>query len=168
MTSDEVAVVIHTVYKILFYDWIPSSPSATSSDSGVVVISPNLSIIVHCIQRFLVVVIQECGDELDAEDRSRFSRIFRELLKSSEATHYSDLKQCLDKTRRVYIELWTSMLCLPFGAAGKFPSVVASTTSSSGGDESIKFAASKSRSVINKSTAVGSGKTRASNGARTR
>ena len=100
LSSNEISQLVDVVYQILFYDgWL---------------FSPRDTIIVHCVQRFLVVVIDVCCQELDIDVRLRLAKDFRFLLKQSEQEHYKDLKQILKQTQILYIQLWCSLLCVPF------------------------------------------------------
>ena len=107
---DTIAAVIHTVYKVLYLDW-----------SGGHVL--HLGVIVHSVQRFLVVVVEVAAVELDREDRFRFVRSFRDLLRASEVSGYRSVHQCLDRTRRAYVELWVALLCSPFSGEPESPTI---------------------------------------------
>ena len=99
-SSSEISQLVDVLYQILFYDgWI---------------YSPRDTIIVHCVQRFLIVVIDVCCQELDIDVRLKLAKDFRYLLKESEQEHYKDLKKIVKQTQILYIQLWCSLLCVPF------------------------------------------------------
>ena len=97
----ELARMIHTVYKVLFFPWIKRGQRS------------HLSMILHCVQNFLVIMV-EMAANLDEDDRLRYSRFTRDLLAACESNRYSPLEACLIRTRTLYIDLWCSLLCLPF------------------------------------------------------
>ena len=100
LSSNEISQLVDVLYQILFYDSWPFSPRDT--------------IIVHCVQRFLIVVIDVCCHELDIDERLKLAKDFRYLLKRSEQEHYRDLKTIVKQTQVLYIQLWCSLLCVPF------------------------------------------------------
>ena len=102
MEAEEVDETINLLYKILYFDWLASEP-----------ISDQLPIILHCVQKFLVVVIDVCP-ELEANDRRRLSLCSKGLLKQCEDAKYTPLKECLTRTRTLYIQVWCAILCVPF------------------------------------------------------
>jgi len=100
LSSVEISQLVDVLYQMLFYDgWL---------------YSPRDTIIVHCIQRFLIVVVDVCCQELDIDVRLRLAKDFRHLLKQSEHEHYQDLKKIVKQTQVLYIQLWCSLLCVPF------------------------------------------------------
>ena len=99
---DDAAAVIHSVYKVLFYRW-----ERRLTDGPV-------AIVVHSVQRFLILVVDVVVIDLDVDERLRFARQARDLLRSSEAGHYRDVVSCLERTRRVYLDLWCALLLAPF------------------------------------------------------
>jgi hypothetical protein len=100
LSSSEISQLVDVLYQILFYDgWL---------------FSPRDTIIVHCIQRFLIVVVDVCCQELDIDVRLKLAKDFRYLLKQSEQEHYHDLKKIVKQTQVLYIQLWCSLLCVPF------------------------------------------------------
>lgn len=102
MEAEEVDETINLLYKILYYDWLAAEP-----------VSDQLPIILHCVQKFLVVVIEVCP-ELEANDRMRLSLYSKGLLKQCEDAKYQPLKECLARTRTLYIQVWCAILCVPF------------------------------------------------------
>jgi len=102
MEAEEVDETINLLYKILYFDWLAEDP-----------ISDQLPIILHCVQKFLVVVIEVCP-ELEASDRMRLGLCSKGLLKQCEDTRYQPLKECLARTRTLYIQVWCAILCIPF------------------------------------------------------
>jgi len=102
MEAEEVDETINLLYKILYFDWLAEEP-----------ISDQLPIILHCVQKFLVVVIEVCP-ELEASDRMRLGLCSKGLLKQCEDTRYQPLKECLARTRTLYIQVWCAILCIPF------------------------------------------------------
>lgn len=102
MEAEEVDETINLLYKILYFDWLAEEP-----------ISDQLPIILHCVQKFLVVVIEVCP-ELEASDRMRLGLCSKGLLKQCEDTRYQPLKECLTRTRTLYIQVWCAILCIPF------------------------------------------------------
>lgn len=88
------------LYQILFYEFWPFSPRDT--------------IIVHCVQRFLIAVIDVCCHELDIDERLKLAKEFRYLLKTCEQAHYQELKTILKQTQILYIQMWCALLCVPF------------------------------------------------------
>ena len=104
METEEIDQTIHLLYKILFYEWL-SSP----------VTPPNqhLPIILHCVQKFLIVLVDVCPD-LEATDRCRLSICCKGLLKQSEDAKYAPIKEILQRTRTQYIQIWCAILCVPF------------------------------------------------------
>lgn len=102
MEAEEVDETINLLYKILYFDWLAADP-----------ISDQLPIILHCVQKFLVVVIEVCP-ELEANDRMRLSLYSKGLLKQCEDAKYQPLKECLTRTRTLYIQVWCAILCVPF------------------------------------------------------
>ena len=102
MEAEEVDETINLLYKILYFDWL-------AADS----VSDQLPIILHCVQKFLVVVIEVCP-ELEANDRMRLSLYSKGLLKQCEDAKYQPLKECLTRTRTLYIQVWCAILCVPF------------------------------------------------------
>lgn len=105
MEAEEVDETINLLYKILYHDWLASEPT-----------SPQLSIILHCVQKFLIVVVNVCP-ELEASDRQRLSICGRGLLRQCEDAKYSPIAECLSRTRTFYIQVWTSLLCVPFAVS---------------------------------------------------
>jgi len=100
LSSAEISQLVDVLYQMLFFDgWL---------------YSPRDTIIVHCIQRFLIVVVDVCCQELDIDVRLRLAKDFRYLLKQSEQEHYQDLKKIVKQTQVLYIQLWCSLLCVPF------------------------------------------------------
>ena len=103
MEADEVDETIHLLYKILYHDWLdPGSPT-----------TDQLSIILHCVQNFLVIVVDVCP-ELEAEDRRRLSICAKGLLRQCEDAKYAPISECLSRTRTLYIQVWCAILCIPF------------------------------------------------------
>jgi hypothetical protein len=100
LSSKEISQLVDVLYHVLFYDGWPFSPRDT--------------IIVHCVQRFLIVVIDVCCQELDIDERLKLAKSFRYLLKRSEEEHYRDLKSIVKQTQVLYMQLWCSLLCVPF------------------------------------------------------
>jgi hypothetical protein len=96
LDSDGICRLIYTLYRVLFFDWL------TRSQSGDKIV---VAVIVHCIQRFLVVAVNVCR-ELEPPTRLRLSRSFHQLLASSEDSRYDDLRGCLYTTRTAYIDFW--------------------------------------------------------------
>jgi hypothetical protein len=102
MEADEVDETIHLLYKILYHDWLSlDTPNA------------HLSIILHCVQKFLVVVVEVCP-ELESSDRRRLSISSKHLLRQCEDSRYTPLAVCLERTRTLYIQVWCAILCIPF------------------------------------------------------
>jgi hypothetical protein len=100
LSSTEISQLVDVLYQVLFYDgWL---------------FSPRDTIIIHCIQRFLIVVVDVCCQELDIDVRLKLAKDFRYLLKQSEQEHYRDLKTIVKQTQILYIQLWCSLLCVPF------------------------------------------------------
>ena len=100
MEAEEVDQTIHVLYKILFYDWL-SQPST------------HLPIILHCVQKFLVLIVDVCPD-MEATDRCRLSICCKGLLRQSEDAKYAPIKEVLQRTRTQYIQVWCAILCVPF------------------------------------------------------
>lgn len=113
METDEVDETIGMLYKILFVDWLP-----TGSEP----VSPQLAIILHCVQKFLVIVVDVCP-ELEANDRRRLSICSRGLLRQCEDAKYSPVAECLARTRTLYIQVWCAILCVPFALESTSPSL---------------------------------------------
>ncbi|TRY62927.1 hypothetical protein TCAL_14356 [Tigriopus californicus] len=99
-TIDDIARLILTVYRVLFYEWIQRKRTT------------HLAIILHCVQHFLVTMV-DLASHMDVDDRLRFARICGDLVRESEMGRYKDLGAVLLQTRTVYIDLWCAMLCLP-------------------------------------------------------
>lgn len=99
-TIDDIARLILTVYKVLFYEWIKQKRTS------------HLAIILHCVQHFLIIMV-DLASHMDMDDRLRFARICGDLLRESEMGRYKDLGVVLARTRTVYIDLWCAILCLP-------------------------------------------------------
>ena len=101
MEAEEVDQTIHVLYKILFYDWLSPQPST------------HLPIILHCVQKFLILIVDVCPD-LEARDRCRLSICCKGLLRQSEDAKYAPVMEILQRTRSQYIQVWCALLCLPF------------------------------------------------------
>lgn len=101
METEEIDQTIHLLYKILFYDWLSSSTTA------------HLSIILHCVQKFLILLVEVCPD-LETTDRSRLSICCKGLLRQAEDAKYAPIKEILQRTRTQYIQVWCAILCVPF------------------------------------------------------
>ena len=104
MQAKEVDETIHLLYKILYYDWLDDRPGVVSSP---------LSIILHCVQKFLIIVVDVCPD-LESNDRRRLAICSRGLLQQCEDAKYSPITECLARTRTFYIQVWCALLCVPF------------------------------------------------------
>ena len=100
MDAKEVDETIGLIYKILYYDWNPEETS-------------NLSIILHCVQKFIILIVEVCPD-LGKSERTRLAICSRGLLRQCEDAKYTPLTECLTRTRTLYIQVWCAMLCLPF------------------------------------------------------
>lgn len=101
MEAQEVDETIHLLYKILYFDWMASNHHQ------------QLSIVLHCVQKFLVILIDVCPD-LETNDRRRLSICSRGLLRQCEEAKYCPLGECLSRTRTLYIQVWCALLCVPF------------------------------------------------------
>ncbi|CAB4056615.1 unnamed protein product [Lepeophtheirus salmonis] len=104
---EEISSVLRTIYSILYHNWQTHS-SSKSLDF--------LSLSLHCIQMFLVSVVQylDLSSTEDEEDiKERFERKFGELLKNCELIGYSNVDTCLRKSQRVFIEFWCNLLNVP-------------------------------------------------------
>lgn len=104
METEEIDQTIHLLYKILFYDWLSSSSPTTTA---------HLSIILHCVQKFLILLVDVCPD-LERTDRSRLSICCKGLLRQAEDAKYAPIKDILQRTRTQYIQVWCAILCVPF------------------------------------------------------
>ena len=102
MDTDEVEETIHLLYKILYHDWL-----------GHVPVTSHLPMILHCVQKFLVIMVNVCPD-LDPETRSRLSTSTGALVKYCEEIRFSRIRECLDRTRQSYIQVWCAILSIPF------------------------------------------------------
>ena len=100
----DVSGVVYTVYRILFYDWLGEARTG------------QLSMILHCVQTFLIVVFEEAEFEDHGGDKRRLVKDLKALKRSCEAMRYRHLGACLDHTRRIYIDFWSSLLSLPYVA----------------------------------------------------
>lgn len=101
MQAKEVDETIHLLYKILYYDWLEGA------------VSVQLSIILHCVQKFLIIVVDVCPD-LEPNDRRRLAICSRGLLRQSEEARYAPITESLARTRTFYIQVWCALLCVPF------------------------------------------------------
>ena len=99
-SGNEVAEVIHTVYKILYFKWTDNKENSRMK---------HLSIIVHNVQKFLILVVDIA--DLDMDNRLKFARYFRALLSESVKWRYQNIEICLEKTRKLYIDFWCCLLC---------------------------------------------------------
>ena len=93
-----------TFYLFNFFLLISDRPGAVSSQ---------LSIILHCVQKFLIIVVDVCPD-LESNDRRRLAICSRGLLRQCEDAKYSPITECLARTRTFYIQVWCALLCVPF------------------------------------------------------
>ena len=100
-TAEDASVVLLNVYRVLFFDWV-------SVKSG--------SVVLHCVQRFLIIVVDSVSD-LDMEERLHFAGLFRAVLRSGELDRYRNLRSSLEDTRRAYVDFWVALLCAPFSRA---------------------------------------------------
>lgn len=98
--ADDTSLVIHGVYKIIFFDWLNGH------------VRTHLAIILNSLQRFLIILVDLV--DLDMDDRLRFAKFFRDLLGQCETSGYKNLQLCLMRTRRLYIDLWCALLLTPF------------------------------------------------------
>ena len=101
MEAAEVDETIHLLYKILYHDWMNLGHNG------------QLSIILHCVQKFIIIVVDVCP-ELEAADRRRLAICSRGLLRQCEDARYNPLSECLSRTRTLYIQVWCAILCVPF------------------------------------------------------
>ena len=76
-------------------------------------VSGQLSIILHCVQKFLIIVVDVCPD-LEPNDRRRLAICSRGLLRQSEEAKYAPINESLARTRTFYIQVWCALLCVPF------------------------------------------------------
>ena len=76
-------------------------------------VSGQLSIILHCVQKFLIIVVDVCPD-LEVNDRRRLAICSRGLLRQCEDAKYAPINECLSRTRTFYIQVWCALLCVPF------------------------------------------------------
>lgn len=96
----DVASLVHTVYMIISHDWLRSN---SGSSKG------NVTIIVHCVQAFIVIVADVALDEEEGTNNYLKKRT-KELAASCQQSGYSDLAGCLAATRRLYVDLWCALM----------------------------------------------------------
>ena len=110
-SSEDVASVINTVYRILAFDWIGQGKTG------------NLSVILHCVQNLMASMVEASVRPASkvakivaagAESRTKLSEACRDLARTCQASRFRDLKGCLAATRALFVDVWCALLCVPF------------------------------------------------------
>ena len=146
MTEAQISGLILTMYNILFHPWlrqndIDKSPQQQASNIGgarrKTTITTNqsttnkssspvrrphhkkaLPIVLFRVQSTMVEMVEAAGDEMAAGQKTRIGRLCQNNMRVCQSNSYSDLPKCLERTRDIYVDLWCTVLCIPFVKPG--------------------------------------------------